>query len=140
MGAGDGLVESQLMTRRGRRATFPVTDADVREGQRAGLTQVSPWRFVVVVDGGATRVFDLSEWGLPTFTASILQPVLEMVRRMGPAPLGATLQSKILNLRRFWRFLAERGQHLSKIEDVTADLLDRYEVVREQSDVRFGAG
>jgi len=42
------------------------------------------------------------------------------------------LQSKILNLRRFWRFLAERGQHLSKIEDVTADLLDRYEDWLEQ--------
>lgn len=121
------------MTRRGRRATFPATDVGGYEGQGPGLTQASPWRFTVVVDGGATRVFDLSEWGLPTFTASILPPILEMVRRMGPAPLGATLQSKILHLRRFWRFLAERGQHLRKIEDVTADLLDRYEDWLEQN-------
>jgi len=58
--------------------------------------------------------------------------VLEMVRRMGPAPVAGTLNNKVSRLRRFWRFLTDCGEPLENINNVTVPLLDRYEDWLEQ--------
>lgn len=133
MGPGDGRIESHRVKRRGRHATFPAPGDGGQETEQPTLAQESPWRFSIVVDGGATKTFDLSEWGQPAFTATVVPRLIEIVRRMGPAPLGSTVTGKILNLRRFWRFLAEHRYRLCDITEVTADMLDRYEDWLEQN-------
>lgn len=127
MGAGNSLAESHLVKGRGRYATFPAFAPGGHETNGVALKQTSPVRFSVVVEGGTTKDFDLSKWGYPAFTRSVMPLILELVRRMGPAPLYTTVNNKILYLRRFWRFLDDRGKSLRKIEDITVNLLDRYE-------------
>jgi hypothetical protein len=134
MGTGRRLIEERGMSGRGRRATF--ADVQVLDDS-AGLARIvrtsDPRRFRVCVDGGGALTFDLSSWSHPAFTTAIVPLVQEMIRRMGPAPVGRTLRCKVLDLRRFWRFLDTTGTAIGGIDDVTVDLIDRYEDWLEQN-------
>jgi len=115
---------------RGRRATFP--DADRHEphdgADRARIVETAdPRRFRVRVDRGDEQVIDLSDWPHPAFTIAMAPLLQEHIRQLGPAPIGRTLYCKVLELRTFWRFLDTTGTTLSGLDDVTANLIDRYE-------------
>ena len=122
------------MSGRGRRATFPdVDDEDADTGSGAILRTVDPRRFRVRVDDGGELALDLSSWPHPSFTASIAPLLQELVRGMGAAPVRRTVRCRVLDLRRFWRFLDETATVLGSIDDVTADIIDRYEDWLEQN-------
>ncbi|WGR70331.1 MULTISPECIES: hypothetical protein [unclassified Bradyrhizobium] len=122
------------MSGRGRRASFPdLDDEDAEVGSGAVVRTLDSRRFRVRVDGGGELALDLSSWPHPSFTASIAPILQELVRGMGPAPVMRTVRCKVLDLRRFWRFLDEAAITLCSIDDVTADLIDRYEDWLEQN-------
>jgi hypothetical protein len=122
------------MSGRGRRATFPdVDDEDEYAGPGAVIQTVDARRFSVRMDDGGELALDLSSWPHPLFTASVAPLLQELVQGMGPAPLRRTVRCKVLDLRRFWCFLDETATVLTSINDVTADLIDRYEDWLEQN-------
>lgn len=122
------------MSRRGRRATFPdIEYQDADSGLGAIVRTLDPRRFRIRVNDGGELTIDLSPWSHATLTAVIAPLLQELVRRMGPAPMRATVSGKVRDLRRFWRFLDETSTTLDRLDDVTADLINRYENWLEQS-------
>ena len=90
-------------------------------------------RFRVRVDGGGQLLVDLSSWPLPAFSAAIAPLLQELIRQMGPAPVRRTVYCKVLDLRRFWRFLDDTATAIGNIDDITVELIDRYENWLEQN-------
>lgn len=119
------------MSGRGRHATFPDAGA---AADLARIVQTSdPRRFHVRVDGGGEMVIDLSSWPHPAFSAATAPLLQELIRQMGPAPVRRTVYCKVLDLRRFWRFLDAFDGTIGSLDDVTADLINRYEDWLEQN-------
>jgi hypothetical protein len=90
-------------------------------------------RFRVRVDDGGELMVDLSSWSHPAFAAAIAPLLHELIRRMGPTPIRRTIYCKVLDLQRFWRFLDETATVIDSVDDVTVELVDRYENWLEQS-------
>lgn len=128
MGAGRQRREHGGVTRRGRRATFPASDASDDQRNLATISETSDARhFHVAVHDGGEQVVDLSGWGHPAFTIAIVASLKEHIRQLGPAPVRRSLYCKILELRHFWRFLDATEVKLNDLDELTADLIDRYE-------------
>jgi len=122
------------MSGRGRRVTFPDVHAQGAAADLARIVQTSdPRRFRVRVDGGGQLMVDLSSWPLPAFSAAIAPLLQELIRQMGPAPVRRTVYCKVLDLRRFWRFLDDTATAIGNIDDITVELIDRYENWLEQN-------
>jgi hypothetical protein len=122
------------MSGHGRRATFPDLDDEAADaGSGAVVQMVDARRIRVRTDDGGELALDLSTWTHPSFTASIAPLLQELIRGMGPAPVGRTVRCKVLDLRRFLRFLDATATTPDSIDDVTADLIDRYEDWLEQN-------
>jgi hypothetical protein len=90
-------------------------------------------RFRVRVDDGSELTVDLSSWSHPAFASAIAPLLQELIRRMGPTPVKRTIYCRVLDLRRFWRFLDETATAIDSVDDVTVELVDRYESWLEQS-------
>jgi hypothetical protein len=86
-----------------------------------------PCRFALRVEDGREIVVDLSAWSHPSLTAEIGRLFQEYVRRRGPTPLARSVRRKILQLRRFWSFLDERGYVLHGVGDLSVALINDYE-------------
>src|SRR5260370_680862 len=128
MGTGCRLRERRGMSGRGRRATFPDVHAHRATADLVRIVQTSdPRRFRVRVDGGGEMAIDLSSWLHPAFSTAIAPLLQELIRQMGPAPVRRTVYCKVLDLRRFWRFLDASGDTIGSLDDLTADLINRYE-------------
>src|SRR5260370_22566205 len=134
MGTGCCVREGRGMSGRGRRATFPDVHAQRAAADLARIVQASdPRRFRVRFDGGGEMAIDLSLWPHPVFSAAIAPLLQEVIRQMGPAPVRRTVYCKVLDLRRFWRFLDASGDTIGGLDDLTADLINRYEDWLEQN-------
>src|SRR5258708_37859055 len=134
MGTGCRVREGRGMSGRGRRATFPDVHAQRAAADLARIVQASdPRRFRVRVDGGGESATDLSLRPHPGFSAAHAPLLRELIRHMGLAPVRRTVYCKVLDLRRFWRFLDASGDMIGSLDDLTADLINRYEDWLEQN-------
>ena len=109
---------------RGRRAEFP---SPVVKDEPTSVLPLEPRRFALVVEDGSSLVVDLTEWPGAAFTTEIAPLVRMRILRMGPGLIRRSVQRLLLNLRRFWGFLSERGEMPGKLMDLTVEVIDDYE-------------
>ena len=118
------------MISRDRRATFPGPSEQGGDKHNclADLSKAQdPRCFRVPVQDGQDFLVDLRQWENAAFTLSVAPALHEYIRQMGPAPIRRTLYCKLVDLRRFWRFLDEAEAEIGSLEDITAGLVNRYE-------------
>ncbi|AZO07744.1 hypothetical protein EJ074_00330 [Mesorhizobium sp. M3A.F.Ca.ET.080.04.2.1] len=118
----------------GHRATFP--DLQMTGSLALSIDQVqplNPLRFDVRVQDGGTYHIDFASLSSPDFVSEVVPWLQELLRRMGPSPIWRTVQSKVLDLRRFWVFLDASGIQLSGIDDLSVKIINRYEGWLEQA-------
>lgn len=109
---------------RGRRAEFP---SPVVKDEPTPVLPIEPRRFALVVEDGSSLVVDLTEWPGAAFTTEIAPLVRMRILRLGPGLIRRSVQRLLLNLRRFWGFLSERGEMPGKLMDLTVEVIDDYE-------------
>ncbi len=118
------------MISRGRRATFPGPSERGGDGN-SSLVNLSngqdPRCFRVPVQDGGDYLVDLREWENVALASSVAPALHEYIRQMGPAPIRRTLYCRLLDLRRFWRFLDATETEIDSLESITAELVNRYE-------------
>lgn len=118
---------------RGRWATFPPRSDPPDENAATAIGVVDPRRFAVRVDTGHEFIVDMSSWSHQSFSAEISPFLKERIRQMGPAPIRRSLQSQILNFRRFWTFLNEGKLPVQRLGDITVELINGYEAWLERN-------
>ncbi len=109
---------------RGRRAQLPHPAAN---DESSPVLPIEPRRFALVIEDGSSLVVDLTEWPGAAFTTEIAPLVRARILRMGPGLIRRSVQRLLLNLRRFWGFLSERGEMPGKLMDLTVEVIDDYE-------------
>jgi len=118
---------------RGRRADFPPQKTAPDESGPATVIPADLRRFALRVDTGSPFIVDMTTWSYAPFTAEIAPLLQERIRQMGPTPTNRAVQRLILNLRRFWSFLTDRGLVVRGLADITVRLIDDYETWLEQN-------
>jgi hypothetical protein len=109
---------------RGRRAEFP---SPVVKDEPTPVLPIEPRRFALVIEDGSSLVVDLTAWPGTAFTTEIAPLVRARILRMGPGLIRRSVQRLLLNLRRFWGFLSERGEMPGKLMDLNVEVIDDYE-------------
>jgi hypothetical protein len=109
---------------RGRRAQLPHPAV---KDESSPVLPIEPRRFALVIEDGSSLVVDLTEWPGAAFTTEIAPLVRARILRMGPGLIRRSVQRLLLNLRRFWGFLSERGEMPGKLMDLTVEVIDDYE-------------
>jgi hypothetical protein len=114
---------------RGRRAQFPHPAV---KDESSPVLPIEPRRFALVIEDGGSLVIDLTKWPGAAFTTEIAPLVRMRILRMGPGLIRRSVRRLLVNLRRFWGFLSERGEMPGKLMDLTVEVIDDYESWLEQ--------
>jgi hypothetical protein len=102
----------------GRRATFPerCEQASVGSNDLVALLPVRTLAASAFVSRTAA-ITRLTSGRGEILSSRMVASLVQMIRQMGPAPIRRTLYCKLLDLRRFWRFLDAAQLTVCCIED-----------------------
>ena len=114
---------------RGRHAEFPLP---AMQDDPPSVVSIEPRRFALPIDDGSSFVVDLTAWPGAAFTTEIAPLVRARIVRMGPSLIRRSVHRLLLDLRRFWTFLTERGDLLEGLADLTVAVIDDYETWAER--------